>query len=363
MPMDARTVTAADAAYQVLKEAGKPLHSREIVHRILTAGLWTTTGKTPWATVSKDIQVDIKRNGAHSRFRQTAPAKFTVADTPALFPDLAKSAGEAGLGGALTVPGDQMSFLDAAVHVLQNLREGERMLHYREITKRAIAAQLIHTKGKTPESTMAATIGTDIRRREERGERQRFVREGRGMIGLIKELPIGVAAQIRKHNAKAREELLKRAKKGTPGEFEELVETLLVAMGFEEVERTPMGRDGGVDVRGTLVIGDVVRIRMAVQAKRWQANVQRPMVQQVRGALGANEQGLIITTGKFSKGAHKEAERSGAPPVALMDGEQLAHLLARHQVGAVRQEYVLVTVDSDEPSSKRLRPGNAYRQR
>ena len=348
MPVDAWTVTAADAAYQVLKEAGKPLHPKEIAHRALAAGLWTTTGKTPWDTISSSIYEDIKRNGAHSRFCQTAPARFTVADTARPLPDLAKSAGEAGLGGALAVPGDQMSFLDAAVHVLQNLREGERMLHYREITKRAIAAQLIHTKGKTPESTMAAQIGTDIRRREERGERQRFVRYGRGMIGLIKELPIGVAAQIRKHNAKAREELLKRAKKGTPGEFEELVESLLVAMGFEEVERTPMGRDGGVDVRGTLVVGDVVRIRMAVQAKRWKGTVSRPILQQVRGALGANERGLIITTGRFSKGAREEAVRLGVPPVALMDGEQLAHLLARHQVGAVRQEYTLITVDPDE---------------
>ena len=348
MPVDARTVTAADAAYQVLKEAGKPLHPKEIARRILAAGLWTTTGKTPGRTISACIHNDIKHNGPHSRFRQTAPARFTVADTPALFPDLAKSAGEAGPGGAVTPSDDQMSFLDAAVHVLQNLREGERMLHYREITKRAIAAQLIHTKGKTPESTMAATIGTDIRRREERGARQRFVREGRGMIGLIKELPIGVAAQIRKHNAKAREELLKRAKRGTPGEFEELVETLLVAMGFEEVERTPMGRDGGVDVRGTLVVGDVVRIRMAVQAKRWKGTVSRPILQQVRGALGANERGLIITTGRFSKGAREEAVRLGVPPVALMDGEQLAHLLARHQVGAVRQEYTLITVDPDE---------------
>ena len=349
MPMDARTVTAADAAYQVLKEAGKPLHPREITRRVLAAGLWTTTGKTPWDTVWNSIREDIKHNGADSRFRQTAPARFTVADTARPLPDFAKSAREAGLGGAVMPSGDQMSFLDAAAHVLRNLREGERM-HYREITDRAIAAQLIHTKGKTPESTMAAQIGIDIRRREERGERQRFVRDGRGMIGLIKQLPVGIAEQIRKHNDKAREELLKRARELTPGEFEELVESLLVAMGFEEVERTPLGRDGGVDVRGTLVVGDVVRIRMAVQAKRQKANVQRPIVQQVRGALGANERGLIITTSEFSKGARKEAERSGVPPIALMDGKQLAHLLARRQVGAERQEHVLITVDLDETS-------------
>ena len=48
---------------------------------------------------------------------------------------------------------------------------------------------------------------------------------------------------------------------------------VLVALGFEEVTVTPLGGDGGVDVRGTLVVGEVVPIRMAVQAKRWKGNV------------------------------------------------------------------------------------------
>ena len=41
---------------------------------------------------------------------------------------------------------------------------------------------------------------------------------------------------------------------------------------------------------------------MAVQVKRWKNNVQAPTVQQVRGALGAREQGLIIATSNFSSG-------------------------------------------------------------
>jgi restriction system protein len=35
--------------------------------------------------------------------------------------------------------------------------------------------------------------------------------------------------------------------------------------------------------------------------------VQAPVVQQVRGSLGAHEQGLIITTSDFSTGARSEA--------------------------------------------------------
>ena len=65
---------------------------------------------------------------------------------------------------------------------------------------------------------------------------------------------------------------------------------------------TPASGDGGIDVRGTLVVGDVIRTRMAVQVKRWKRNVQAPTVQQVRGSLGTHEQGLIVTTSDFRQG-------------------------------------------------------------
>ena len=131
---------------------------------------------------------------------------------------------------------------------------------------------------------------------------------------------------------------------GSPKAFEELVGEVLVALGFEEVRVTPLGGDGGVDVRGTLVVGEVVRIRMAVQAKRWKGNVGAPVVQQVRGSLGAHEQGLIITTSDFSRSARKEATRADAAPVALMNGDQLAALLAEKEVGVLRDRYDLFSL-------------------
>ena len=120
----------------------------------------------------------------------------------------------------------------------------------------------------------------------------------------------------------------------SPKEFERLVGALLKQMGFDNVTQTPLSGDGGIDVRGDLVVAGVVHIRMAVQAKRWTGNVGSPVVQQMRGSLGAHEQGLIITTSDFTAGAKEEAERPDASPVALMNGDQLARLLRRHEVGA-----------------------------
>ncbi len=127
-----------------------------------------------------------------------------------------------------------------------------------------------------------------------------------------------------------------------PADFEALIGQLLVTLGFDDVEVTARSGDGGIDVRGTLVVGDVIRTRMAVQVKRWKSNVQAPTVQQVRGSLGTHEQGLIITTSDFSKGAYEEAERPNAVPVALMNGKQLVALLVENDIGVQRTAYDLI---------------------
>ena len=68
------------------------------------------------------------------------------------------------------------------------------------------------------------------------------------------------------------------------------------------------------------------------------------MIQQVRGSLGAHEQGLVITTSDFSKGAKEEAERADATPVALMDGEQLVGLLVENEIGVRRTPLQLIQI-------------------
>jgi restriction system protein len=89
---------------------------------------------------------------------------------------------------------------------------------------------------------------------------------------------------------------------------------------------------------------------MAVQVKRWKQNVQAPTVQQVRGSLGAHEQGLIITTSDFSTGARDEAERLDATPVGLMNGEQFVNLLVKYDIGVHRSTHDLIELgEGDSP--------------
>jgi restriction system protein len=248
---------------------------------------------------------------------------------------------------SVPTPATRLSFTDAAEQVLDKYASKSPM-HYRAITDKALELGLIATAGKTPEATLYAQIITEIQRRTKRGERPRFVRYGKGVVGLSKWKGTGLAFQIDQHNQQVRRKLIQQIGKMPPAEFEALVGTLLAKLGFEDVTVTSFKGDGGIDVRGTMVTGDVVRTRMAVQVKRWKANVQAPTVQQVRGSLGAHEQGLIITTSDFSKGASAEAERADATPVALMNGEQLVKLLVENDIGIRRTGYDLIEPGWDE---------------
>ena len=70
-----------DAAIQILKDAGKPLHAKEIAERIMEAGLWSSDGKTPEATVSARLYSDIKKHGDQSTFVKVAPQTFALRDS------------------------------------------------------------------------------------------------------------------------------------------------------------------------------------------------------------------------------------------------------------------------------------------
>ncbi len=339
-------MTILDHAERVLSHAGEPLHYRDITSRMLQDG-WTTKGTTPSDSVGSRLAVDVKR-GLDSRFMRTAPGMF------GLNPDFNAASSterpsEQREPTESSASQDPMSFTDAAEHILRE-SGGREPMHYVRVTEIALKQGLIRTEGSTPAATMYSVILQEIRRREGRGEAQRFVQHGRGLVGLASWVPRGLAARIEEHNADVRLTLLERLRSGSPAGFEELVGEVLVALGFEEVEVTPLGGDGGIDVRGTLVVGEVVRIRMAVQAKRWKGNVGAPVIQQVRGSLGAHEQGLIITTSDFSKRAREEALRVDAAPVALMNGEQLAAVLADKEVGVQRDHYDLFSLPEDSVS-------------
>jgi len=65
-----------DIAYQILKETGNPLHSKDITKIAIKREWLKTVGKTPEATMNAQLIVDINSRKNKSRFIKTAPSTF-----------------------------------------------------------------------------------------------------------------------------------------------------------------------------------------------------------------------------------------------------------------------------------------------
>lgn len=304
-------------------------------------GLWSTQGKTPDATVGARVYTDIKRYEERSRFIKAGRGRF------ALNPLMPHVSAETATGSEVAgkkpeVETEAYSFTDCAEKVLLGFSGGMPM-HYREITRKALEMGLLKTKGLTPEASMYAQILTEIQRKESQGKIPRFEKLGHGMVGLSVWRSTGLERHIDSYNKRKRKLLMERVMQLPPENFERLVTLLLSCMGLNEVTRTVYSGDGGVDVRGVMTVHGVIGLKLAVQAKRWKANVQSPEIQRLRGSLGTDERGLIVTTSGFSKGACDEAARlTSHAPIDLMDGEQFISLLIEYNLGVRKNRYQLL---------------------
>lgn len=120
--------------------------------------------------------------------------------------------------------------------------------------------------------------------------------------------------------------------------------------GSEEEAAEHLGGTGDEGVDGVINEDRLGLDRIYVQAKRWAENpVRRPDVQGFVGALegrGASK-GVFITASRFTDEARTYAEGLRRP-IILIDGQQLAELMVRHDVGVVTRRVVAVKeVDED----------------
>lgn len=103
--------------------------------------------------------------------------------------------------------------------------------------------------------------------------------------------------------------------------------------GFINVTVTGQSGDGGLDGVG-VYRPSLVGFRVYFQCKRYKGTVRAGAVRDFRGAMaGRGEKGLLITTGSFTRDAQAEANRDGAPPVELVDGDGLCDLLRQYRLG------------------------------
>lgn len=127
-----------------------------------------------------------------------------------------------------------------------------------------------------------------------------------------------------------------------PYEFQELVASLLRAMGYYVSWVAPPGRDGGIDI---LAWSDPLGTRpprIKVQVKRYSDNIRVDGLRSFMALLGDEDVGLFVTTSGFTKDAQDEARTQEKRKVTLVDLERLFDLWVEHYAKL------------DEPSRRRL---------
>ncbi|WP_012629988.1 restriction endonuclease [Egbenema bharatensis] len=133
-----------------------------------------------------------------------------------------------------------------------------------------------------------------------------------------------------------------------PSAFERLAQRLLRESGFIQVQVTGKSGDGGIDGVGIARINGFLSFHVLFQCKRYQGSVTAGQIRDFRGAMqGRTDKGLFITTGTFTRDAIKEATRDGAPPIDLIDGEQLVQRLKELGLGVKITVIESVEVDTD----------------
>lgn len=144
------------------------------------------------------------------------------------------------------------------------------------------------------------------------------------------------------------DDLLDASKTMPPDAFERLCQRLLRESGFIQVEVTGRSGDGGIDGRGVVKLGQIISFHVHFQCKRYKDSVSSSQIRDFRGAMvGRADKGIFMTTGSFTRDARQEALRDGAPPLDLIEGDDLVGMLRHFKLGIVVHERVVeeITVD------------------
>ncbi len=145
------------------------------------------------------------------------------------------------------------------------------------------------------------------------------------------------------------DDLLDALKTMPPDAFERLCQRLLRESGFIQVEVTGRSGDGGIDGRGVVKLGQIISFHVHFQCKRYKDNVSSSQIRDFRGAMvGRADKGIFMTTGSFTRDARQEALRDGAPPLDLIEGDDLVIMLRHFRLGVIVQERVVEEIMVDK---------------
>lgn len=144
------------------------------------------------------------------------------------------------------------------------------------------------------------------------------------------------------------QDILDRILQAPPAFFERLIVSLLLAMdyGGSTIEAgRAIGRSGDDGVDGVIDQDPLGLDRVYIQAKRYQRqnSIGSGAIRDFFGSLDMHKatKGLFVTTSNFSSAAIETVEKLGKR-IVLIDGQMLAQLMIRYNVGCRAEETLTI---------------------
>jgi hypothetical protein len=389
-------MTFTEAAVEVLRRAGKPLHYKDIAEIAVRENLLSHVGQDPEVTMGQRLAAMAKRDderkvvavapeGTFALIEWSVPLEQVVEPVaPPLHPlepsDLlyrprerepkpinaqARRRMEALQGGGEEEEErkrGQRRFPPPAEVVFEWLGQRQSGAPISELADALFKKTLLSEALVRDHSSLVQALLEDNRRRTEAGRKPAFIVDGE-RVTLVEFPPPSALpeearssqttlgrpmtpAQLVAEGRRAVVRALRRrvADLETAG-FEQLCSHLLERMGMRDVRVAKRSKDGPLYLaRQRRGVSD---LRTAVRLVRGAREIGRADVQELRKDLAhySAQMGLILAAGEAGRDARAEASAAGQPPVALYAGDALADELVALRVGVTVQVVELADVD------------------
>ena len=366
-------MTFTEAAVEVLKREGKPLHFRKIAEIAIHESLLDHVGKIPEDTMADQLAAHCKLPRPDRAIVVVQHATFALeewglpedplgleklvepppVDEPPYRPrerhpiparELARSSGRDASRGRRREEGDEKKrrFPPPAEVAYEILSGAERSLTLRELASLGAERMLMPDAFVRETGSLAAALREDNRRRESAGRKALFSIEGDSVtLGAVPEpgeRPVPVVAALgpaspAEMRRAALAALRRRLRECDGPTTEHLVGRLLEASGLKDVKVAKRGRESVVFTARRRM--GLVDVRHAIRVLRTGTDVGKRDVTDVRRDVGhyGAQIGMLVTSGEAHREARGEAGAAGQLPVLLLAGEAFAEAFADAGVG------------------------------
>jgi ribonuclease E len=370
-------MTFTEAAIEVLRREGKPLHFKKIAEIAVRESLLDHVGKVPEETLADQLAAHCRLPRTERRVAPVQAGTFALVEWgleedpaglealvepppeqellyrgrerhPVPSRELARTAGR-GEGGRARRRDDEerrgRRFPPPAEVAYEILAGAGRPLNVAEIAAQGAERLLMPDAFVRDTASLDSALLEDNRRREASGRKPLFQIEG-DVVTLVAQPEPGerVAAPAVAARAPASPldvrlaalaALRRRLRECDGPTVEHVVGKLLEKLGFREVKVAKRGREHVIyTARKRMGLGDV---RHAIRIVRSGGDAGRRDVTDLRRDVGhyGAQLGIVVTSGDAGREARSEAASAGQLPIVLLCGEAFAEALADAGVGCV----------------------------